>query len=90
VPPLCKVDWENREEKFTFSTSQGKIRINFRGWEETKVIRPGEMLTIRLGPQVLEGIGPRHQTNTIGSGANIRYVIRCVRLLMGRTNSLVI
>lgn len=52
TPPLFKADKTIRIE---FSASEGKIRVNYPGWDDPKVVQPDRAFQVSLGAQGLEG-----------------------------------
>jgi hypothetical protein len=59
IPPLFKADAAN----ITVSSSKdGKLRVVYGGWDDAKVVLPGEVLELRWGKQGVEArIIPRRQ-----------------------------
>jgi hypothetical protein len=52
IPPLFKAD----SAVLSFSASKdGKVNVNYQGWDAGKVVLDGEVFEVRWGPQRVEG-----------------------------------
>jgi hypothetical protein len=52
IPPLFKAD----SATLAFSASKdGKVNVNYAGWDAGKVVLEGQVFEVRWGPQGVEG-----------------------------------